>query len=85
MDRPAERMSHEQEESWTARSREALSEHPVPSALVAFGLGFGFGVTLVSALAETARPSETTAQRLGHQMIDAMRAAVPDSLSRRLG
>ena len=72
---------------------EFVSQNPGSSALVAFGLGFGIGIAIGSMLGGE-EPSRSrweqrwdqmgdNAERLGHQIMDAIANVVPQALSRK--
>jgi hypothetical protein len=65
-------------------ARETIVEHAVPSVALCFGLGFGAGLVIGLALAESMRPDErTTAERYGRQFLDAIYRVMPQSLGGR--
>ena len=70
--------------SATESSREFVREHAAPAAVTAFGLGLGVGVALALLISNGSRRQAemSTAARLGRQVLDAMAAVVPESLSR---
>jgi hypothetical protein len=70
--------------SATESSRELVQEHTASAALTAFGLGLGVGVALAWLISSDSRhqTESSTAARLGRQVLDAMAAVVPESLSR---
>jgi hypothetical protein len=62
-------------------AKETIVEHAVPSVALCFGLGFGVGLVIGCALAESMRPEERTmAERYGRQFIDAIYRVMPQSL-----
>jgi len=75
--------------SAVSRSQDMVSQHPMSTALVVFGVGLGVGVALGSLLcsAATTPPSfgqraELAAEKLGRQMLDAINGILPDSITR---
>lgn len=64
---------------------ELVSEYPVSSVLLVFGVGLGVGFVLASALCESSmwQPPESTTQRWGRQLQDTFSHMVPESVSRR--
>ncbi|MBW3598049.1 MAG: hypothetical protein KY475_12320 [Planctomycetes bacterium] len=77
------------QESYQA-SRAMVREHPLPSTLTVFGLGFGLGVVLGVMLSEpepASRWDQVNRQwdHLGRQVVDAVHRAVPDAIAKRLG
>lgn len=70
---------------------EFVNQNPGSSALVAFGLGFGIGIALGSMLGSDAAPRSRwenrwdqmgdSAERLGHQIMDAIANVLPHALS----
>jgi hypothetical protein len=68
-----------------AKPGELVSEYPVSSVLLVFGVGLGVGFVLGQALCESfVPPPETTAQRWGRQMYDTFSHMVPEAVSRRM-
>lgn len=72
---------------------EFVSQNPGSSALVAFGLGFGIGIAIGSMLGGQ-EPSRSgweqrwdqmgdNAERLGHQIMDAIANVIPQALTRK--
>lgn len=68
-----------------------VSQYPLASVLVAFGIGLGVGVALETILAEPlkSQPSfgqrtEIAAEKLGRQMLDAIAGVLPESLSKHI-
>jgi hypothetical protein len=55
------------------------------ATFVAFGVGFTVGILIGHALSEPLYPSrpQTTTQRLGEQLLDALASIVPDKLYQR--
>lgn len=75
--------------SAVSRSQEMVSQHPMSTALVVFGVGLGIGVALGSLLSGAATPppslgqrAELAAEKLGRQMLDAISGILPDSITR---
>lgn len=69
-------------------SMEMIEEHPLTSLVVVFGVGMGVGLLLGQAVCESfgsmrGRP-ETTAEKLGCQIRDALKHALPESVARHL-
>ncbi len=64
---------------------ELVSEYPVSSVLLVFGVGLGVGFVLASAICESSmwQPPESTTQRWGRQMYDTFSHMVPENVSRR--
>lgn len=65
------------------RTKETPSEHPISSAAVCFGLGFGAGLLIGLSLTGASRSRFTDrslAERYGRHMMDAMAQLVPQSL-----
>jgi hypothetical protein len=71
--------------SMMARPQELVSDYPVSSVLLVFGVGLGVGFVLASAICESSmwQPQETTTQRWGRQLHDTFSHMVPESVSRR--
>jgi len=65
---------------------EMVKEYPVSSVMVAFGIGIGVGVLLGQALAAPlaswVEPEPSMAQRVGRQVLEAVRGVMPASMSR---
>ena len=72
---------------------EFVNQNPGSSALVAFGLGFGIGIAIGSMLGGQ-EPSRSgweqrwdqmgdNAERLGHQIMDAIANVIPQALTRK--
>jgi len=75
--------------SAVSRSQDMVSQHPVSTALVVFGVGLGIGVALGSLLSGAATPppsfgqrAELAAEKLGRQMLDAINGILPDAITR---
>jgi len=70
------------------QSKEMVSEYPISSLLVVFGLGVGLGVllseTLVAPMMQPKCAMTNMSERLGHQIYDAIASAIPDSIMRKL-
>ena len=64
---------------------EMVEQKPVSSVLLCFGVGLGVGLaigtTLVASMQQETKTR--TAERMGHQFMDMLNRAVPDSLSSR--
>jgi len=73
-------------EDASAAPREWVGEHPLPSTLIAFGVGVGFGVvlghSLASSMSSHSQAECSTMEKFGRQALEALRGAVPDSVSR---
>jgi len=74
-----------------ARSEGLVSDYPLSSVLVVFGLGLGVGVAVGSMLGGPVMPrpslgqrTELAAETLGRQMLDAIASALPESLSKHI-
>ena len=74
-----------------AKSEGLVSDYPLSSVLVVFGIGLGIGVALGSILGgpPTPRPSigrrtELAAQHLGRQVLDGLVSVLPESLSKHV-
>lgn len=68
-----------------------VTQNPMSSVLVVFGIGFGVGVALGTILAGPmihsptfTERTELAAEKLGRQIMDAIAGALPESLSRHL-
>ena len=65
-------------------SSQMITEHPLPSALVVFGVGIGVGLVVSQLLAEPiaryVAPEPTGTERFRRQLMDALRGFVPDSM-----
>lgn len=74
----------EHQETVAGQSKQFVGEHALPSALVAFGLGVGAGLAVVSLLSSSG-PSRRAAvtERLGSQLLESLSTMVPDSLVKR--
>jgi len=65
----------------------AVRDYPLTSMLVVFGVGMAVGLVLVDSLEETvskaldAEPS--AAEKLAHQIGDALKAALPEAMRRQ--
>lgn len=66
-----------------AKPGELVSEYPVSSVLMVFGVGLAVGFVLSGAICESFQPPETTTQRWGRQMYDTFSHMVPETVSRR--
>ena len=74
-------------EQASAAPREWVEEYPLTSTIVAFGIGLGLGVCLGQSLGGSSRKRSadmSTMEQLGHQVYDAVRRSIPESLSRHL-
>jgi hypothetical protein len=74
-----------------AMSEGMISQHPLPSVLVVFGIGMGIGMVLASAMCESVAPppsfgkrTELAAEKLGRQVLDAIAGVVPASLAKHI-
>ncbi len=77
--------SQSMRESITA-SREVIQEHPLPTALTVFGLGFGLGLAIGALIAESesqARYDPRRFERYGRQFLEALAHVAPDAISKR--
>jgi len=91
MDIRQDRLSTVQEA--LAKPQEFVSDHPVPSVFVVFGVGLGVGLVLGSLLADRpwhTPPSNTRmavnmAEKLGRQVLDAINSVLPESLTKHCG
>jgi hypothetical protein len=68
-----------------------VSQYPLSSVLVVFGIGLGVGVALGKILSEPLMPrpslgqrTELAAEKLGRQMRDAIAGVLPESLSKHI-
>jgi len=66
------------------QSREMVSEYPISSLMVVFGLGVGLGVLLSQTLVAPMMQPQCATERLGNQIYDAIANAIPDSIMRKL-
>ena len=67
--------------------KECVQDYPITSAFVTFGIGLGVGVLVAQALCETTSHAwhhETTAEKLGHRMLEALQNVLPEGVSRRV-
>jgi hypothetical protein len=84
----AQNKRHEMSSRWeeaSAAPREWVEEYPLSSTLVAFGVGLGIGVFLGQSLSGSrARPSASMIEKLGEQVLQAVRSSIPESFSRHL-
>ena len=70
--------------------RQVIEQHPMSTALVAFGIGLGVGVVLGCMLTTPAEPpsfgqrAEHAAEKLGRQVLDAITGALPQSIARHV-
>lgn len=67
-------------------SKELVTEHAMSATLAAFGIGLGLGMAAVYLMTSSPRQqslpiAQNTAQQLGQRMLEALTAAIPDSLS----
>jgi hypothetical protein len=74
-----------------AYSQGMVSEHPMSSVLVVFGIGLGVGVAIGSMLCSASAPppsigqrAELAAEKLGRQMLDAITGVLPQSIARHV-
>jgi hypothetical protein len=90
--RERQRQQREREESsrfsmspgkMVAGTKDTIVEHAVPSVALCFGIGFGAGLLIGIALAESMREDRTTAQRYSQQFMDAWYRMMPQSLGGR--
>jgi hypothetical protein len=72
------------QESVTKQSKQFVLDHALSSAFMAFGLGLGAGLAVVSLLSDSV-PSRKAAvtERLGAQLLESLSALVPHSLMKR--
>lgn len=75
----------------TALESGMVSNYPMPTALVMFGIGIGVGVALGSLIgAQVAPPrsfgqrAELAAEKLGRQVLDALTGVLPQSVVRHV-
>jgi len=68
-----------------------VSDYPLSSVLVVFGIGLGVGVALGSIIAGPVMPhpsfaqrTELAAEKLGRQMLDAIAGVLPESLAKHM-
>jgi len=68
-----------------------ITQYPMSSALVMFGVGLGLGVAIGSILCSVAAPppsfgqrAELAAEKLGRQMLDAIAGVLPQSIARHV-
>lgn len=67
------------------QSKEWVTEYPLTSVLIAYGLGLGIGVAIGTALSETAPVRDPgMAERYSKQLVEAMRYLLPSSVSDRI-
>lgn len=70
--------------------QEMISQHPMSTALVVFGIGLGVGVLLGSLISTPATPptfserAEHAAEKVGRQVLDAIAGVLPQSLARHV-
>jgi hypothetical protein len=70
--------------------RQIVEQHPMSTALMAFGIGIGVGVVLGSMLTTPDEPptfgqrAEHAAEKLGRQVIDAITGVLPQSIARHV-
>lgn len=74
-----------------AKSEGLVSDYPLSSVLLVFGIGLGVGVAVGSILGAPimSRPSlgqrtELAAEKLGRQMLDAIASVLPESLAKHI-
>ena len=72
-----------------AKSDGVVSDYPLSSVLVVFGVGLGIGVALGAMLGGPALPppslakrTELAAEKVGRQILDAIAGVLPESLSK---
>jgi hypothetical protein len=74
-----------------AKSEGLVSDYPLSSVLVVFGLGLGVGVAVGSLLGGPVMPrpslgqrTELAAEKLGRQMLEAIAGVLPESLAKHI-
>jgi hypothetical protein len=61
-----------------------VEQHALPSAVIAFGLGLGVGLALAGLLVPALpAPQQKMTERLGRQLVDALAAVLPESVTGR--
>lgn len=83
--------SEQGEANVVAKAESCVSDYPVSSVLLVFGIGLGVGVAIASILASSAasppsfgQRAEIAAEKLGRQMLDAMACVLPQSLAKHV-
>lgn len=73
------------------KSEGLVSDYPLSSVLVVFGVGLGIGVALGSLLGGPAvapptfgQRTELAAEKLGRRMLDAIAGVLPETLSKHI-
>lgn len=61
-------------------TKQTIVEHAVPSVALCFGIGFGAGLLIGIALAESMRDDRTMTQRYSQQFFDTWARMMPQSL-----
>jgi len=64
-------------------TKQTIVEHAVPSVALCFGIGFGAGLLIGIALAESMRDDRTATQRYTQQFMDTWARMMPQSLGGR--
>lgn len=63
------------------KSGQVVGEHPLPSALTAFGAGVGIGLLAALLLPDAAWKRDT---RITTRVLDSLSDVIPDSVARRM-
>lgn len=66
------------------QSKEIISDYPISSLMVVFGLGVGLGVLLSQSLVAPMLQPQCATERLGKQIYDAIASGIPDSIMRKM-
>lgn len=64
-----------------------VRDHPTTSMLLVFGLGLAAGLAVVESMQKAAgegHAADSAVERLGHQIGEAIKGALPDALRRQL-
>lgn len=79
------KLSHDYVEPAMDSVKEVIADRPMSSVVTVFGAGFAVGVLIGMSLAGSSpRRRQSTTERLGEQVLDAMSRVLPESLAKQI-